>query len=170
MIRTALLIAATCVVLPQGCSGSKDGAKSEAPVHAAWLTSWDEAVAESKKTGKPILVDFTGKDPTGEYWCGPCKEMRLRIFDTKVFKEWSDEHVVLLEVEIPNPQNRSVEPTAQNKQLMEKYEVFGLPTVLFLKADGSKIGTGHFSGETASEWIGNYERLAKKTVAEKPAP
>ncbi len=43
-----------------------------------WLTSWDEAAKQSKKSGKPILIDFTGSD-----WCGWCIKLKKEVFDTR---------------------------------------------------------------------------------------
>ena len=37
-----------------------------------WLVNVDEAYAISKKTGKPILANFTGSD-----WCGWCKRLTV---------------------------------------------------------------------------------------------
>ena len=40
-----------------------------------WLVDVDEAYAESQKTGKPILANFTGSD-----WCGWCKRLTKSVF------------------------------------------------------------------------------------------
>ena len=56
-----------------------------------WLDSFDEAIKESKKTGKPILANFTGSD-----WCGWCIRLDKEVFSKSEFKEWADKNVVLL--------------------------------------------------------------------------
>lgn len=46
-----------------------------------WLTDFDEALAESKKTGKPVLAMFSAS------WCGPCKMMIATVYPTKDAKK-----------------------------------------------------------------------------------
>jgi len=77
-----------------------------------WLTSWDAAAKQSKATGRPILMDFTGSD-----WCIWCKRLKSEVFDTDEFKKWASQKVVLLEVDFPQsvPQLASVK--AQNAKL-----------------------------------------------------
>lgn len=45
--------------------------------HEGWLVSIDEAFTLSKKTGKPIMANFTGSD-----WCGWCKRLSAAVFFT----------------------------------------------------------------------------------------
>ena len=48
---------------------------------AGWHTTWDAAAKESKSTGKPILMDFTGSD-----WCGWCIKLNDEVFKHDPFK------------------------------------------------------------------------------------
>ena len=43
-----------------------------APTQASeeWLTNYDEALAESTRSGKPVFVLFTGSD-----WCPHCRTL-----------------------------------------------------------------------------------------------
>ena len=50
-------------------SQTKEEYKAE---NEGWLVKIEDAYAESKKTGKPILANFTGSD-----WCGWCKSCLL---------------------------------------------------------------------------------------------
>ena len=61
-----------------------------------WLVNLDEAYNLSKKTGKPIMANFTGSD-----WCGWCKRLSAAVFQKPEFKQWADENVVLLELDFP---------------------------------------------------------------------
>lgn len=100
-----------------------------------WLTSWDEAAKQSRASGKPIMMDFTGSD-----WCGWCMKLKAEVFDTDYFKRWAAEKVVLLEVDFPQNTELPEGQQAQNDALAEKYGIQGFPTIVFASADGEKLG------------------------------
>lgn len=117
-----------------------------------WQTSWDKAAAESKKTGHPILMDFTGSD-----WCIWCKRLKAEVFETSEFKEWAKKNVVLLEVDFPS--NKPV--PAGNKELSEKYEIEGYPTIIFADANGKKLGQCGYEKGGPKGWLPVAEKALK---------
>lgn len=127
-------------------------------VHAAgdgWLTSFEEAQKASKKTGYPILADFTGSD-----WCPPCKLLEKEIFSSDVFKKWAPKHVVLLKLDFPRTKPQPAALQAKNRALSNKYAVEAFPTVLFMKADGKEIRRiSGYSSLGPSFWTKNAEIL-----------
>lgn len=89
-----------------------------------WLVDVEEAYQLSKKTGKPIMANFTGSD-----WCGWCKKLTRDVFVTDTFKKWADNNVILLELDFPR---RKVIPDnikAQNQALGNAMKVTGYPTI-----------------------------------------
>ena len=102
---------------------------------SGWYTDWDKASAESKKTGKPILIDFTGSD-----WCGWCIKLKKEVFDTPSFKKWANEKVVLLELDFPRSKPQPEAEKAKNKKLAQKYAIEGFPTIIFSNAKGDVLG------------------------------
>jgi protein disulfide-isomerase len=131
-----------------------------AGAHAAtgdWLTSYDEAVKQAKKTGKPILADFTGSD-----WCGWCIKLHKEVFNTPEFKKWADKSVVLLELDYPQ---RTPQPAAvrrQNQEMLKRYPyIEGYPTILFLKSDGKAFGKFGYDVGGPVHWTQMADRLIK---------
>jgi thioredoxin-related protein len=109
---------------------------------AGWHTTWDAAAKESKTSGKPILIDFTGSD-----WCGWCVKLKKEVFDTSEFKSWAKDNVVLLELDFPRGKAQSAKEKADNKELAQKYEVKGFPTIIFADTKGEVLGRyGYDSG------------------------
>ena len=102
----------------------------EAPASAVnWRTGFDAALAESARTGKPVLVDFTAS------WCPPCKVMKQEVWpDAHVARAAKDGYVPLL-VDVDDPQNAAV---------AERYAIRGIPTVLVLDAEGKVLRTGAY--------------------------
>jgi protein disulfide-isomerase len=89
----------------------------------------ESALAESAKTGKPILVDFTAS------WCPPCKVMKHEVWpDAQVAKAANDGYVPLL-VDVDDPRNAAV---------AERYGIRGIPTVLVLDGKGKVLRTGAY--------------------------
>ena len=77
-------------LLPRGSESSR--LLEHAPL-SIWHDSYESAIEESQKTGKPILADFTGSD-----WCHWCVKLKTDVFETETFQNWAQDNVVLLEL------------------------------------------------------------------------
>ena len=95
-----------------------------------WLVNLDEAYEISKKTGKPILANFTGSD-----WCGWCKRLSANVFVHDEFKQWASENVVLLELDFPRRTQIPPKYRAQNASLQRAFGVRGFPTIWVFNLD-----------------------------------
>jgi len=123
-----------------------------------WMTSWDEAAKESAKTGKPILMDFTGSD-----WCIWCQRLKKEVFDTPEFAAWATRHVVLLELDFPRGSPQSEALKKQNSDLQQKYNVQGFPSVIFVDAKGEVRGEYGYDAGGPAVWLKNAEaKLTRK--------
>jgi protein disulfide-isomerase len=122
----------------------------------AWSERASEALALAKRTGLPVLADFTGSD-----WCFACKQLKLEVFDTKEFKDWATTHVVLLEVDFPSGHEQPAELAAQNAELAKRFSIEGFPTVLALDGDGRRLGAlvGYAPGTGPTVWIAQFAKL-----------
>ncbi|HBP19889.1 MAG TPA: hypothetical protein DEA08_19125 [Planctomycetes bacterium] len=119
-----------------------------------WTTSWQEAVAESKASGKVILADFTGSD-----WCGWCKRLHAEVFNTREFVAWAKERVILLELDFPSRKKQPDELKTQNEELQKRYGIEGFPTVLLLDAEGKILGRSGYLPGGPKAWIKNAVEL-----------
>lgn len=122
-----------------------------------WLTDHAKAVALSKKTGKPILANFTGSD-----WCGWCIKLHKEVFGTKEFKDWASKNVVLLELDYPRSKKQTEAMKKQNTGLARKYEIRGFPTVLFLKPDGTILGRSGYMDGGPKPWVNSAGAMIAK--------
>ena len=95
-----------------------------------WLVDLDEAYTQSKKTGKPIMANFTGSD-----WCGWCKRLTASVFSQDEFQKWAKENVILLELDFPRRSQPPVEIQQQNAGLQKAFRVQGFPTVWVFDLD-----------------------------------
>lgn len=89
-----------------------------------WLVNLDEAYALSRKTGKPIMANFTGSD-----WCGWCKKLTASVFSQPEFKAWAEKNVILLELDFPRRKTLPENIRVQNSNLQQAFQVGGYPTV-----------------------------------------
>ncbi|HFC01299.1 MAG TPA: thioredoxin family protein [Phaeodactylibacter sp.] len=126
-----------------------------------WLVSIDEAYKLSKKTGKPILANFTGSD-----WCGWCKRLTKSVFAKESFKKWADKNVVLLELDFPRRKTLPKEIRQQNYQLQQVFKVSGYPTIWVFKLDKDDKGQFQIEGlgktgyrKTVKEFTHDVDRM-----------
>lgn len=107
-----------------------------------WVTDFEAAKAEAEKSGKDLLVDFTGSD-----WCGWCVKLNKEVFQHDEFKNGVKDTFVLVELDFPRKKEIDPELKKQNKALAEEYAVRGYPTILLCDASGRPYAkTGYRKG------------------------
>ena len=93
-------------------------------------TELQQALAENNK---PLVMLDLYAD-----WCVACKEFEKETFsDPSVQKAFGD--MLLLQVDM-------TKNSEENRALMTKYKVLGLPTILFFNRDGKEIEGGRVNG------------------------
>jgi thioredoxin:protein disulfide reductase len=90
-----------------------------------WSPYSDTALTAATSSGKPVMIDFYAD------WCAACVEL-----DEKTF---SDARVAaaLQNFKLFKADNTKASPALQ--AVMERFEIKGLPTVVFLGADGQEV-------------------------------
>jgi thiol:disulfide interchange protein DsbD len=112
------------------------GSAEESPV--SWR-HYDEALLENAVSeNMPVIIDFYAD------WCIPCKELDKATFSHPEFVNLS-EKLVPVKADLTHSGNSRV------KAIKEKYEVVGVPTVVFLDRDGSEREELRFTGFVPAE-------------------
>jgi len=93
----------------------------------AWATSIHEAKAIAKEKQSIILVDFWAT------WCISCKRMEMELFHSEKFKNLVKKYnITLARIDM-------TEPNLEKKELAQKYQVRGLPTITIINSKGDLL-------------------------------
>ncbi|HSP45245.1 MAG TPA: thioredoxin family protein, partial [Chthoniobacterales bacterium] len=97
--------------------------------------------------------------------CGPCIELRKRVFSRPDFSAYAEKNLVLVEIDYPQRKQQSGELKQQNEKLSRQYGIDekGFPTVVLLDPEGKVVRefTG-YDGETTAGLIAWIEGKTKK--------
>ncbi len=129
-----------------------------------WEVNINKAIQTSNKTGKPMLLFFTGSD-----WCGWCIKLQNEVLKTPEFATWANKNVVLVELDFPRRTEQVEEIRKQNFELQKTFEVQGYPTVWITNATKKEgkisfeqLGyTGYVAGGP-SAWLAGANEILKK--------
>jgi thioredoxin:protein disulfide reductase len=95
------------------------------PVTIPWIHYSGQPVSQWTAAGKPVFMDFYAD------WCAPCKQLERETFsDPKVqeaFKAFS-----LIKIDCTKPDEAT-------RAFMNQFKVSGMPTLIFLQADGREL-------------------------------
>jgi thioredoxin 1 len=86
--------------------------------------TFDEALAEAKKTNKLIFLDAYAE------WCGPCKYMANNTFKDKDVAALFNKHFINLKIDMEKGEGPS---------LAQRYQVRAYPTLFFINSRGEVV-------------------------------
>lgn len=97
-----------------------DGMVGEALIK--WTPYSEAVVAQAKADGQPVILDFFAE------WCAACHELEEKTYTNPEFVELSKQFK-LVKID-------ATEDLPEVKQILEKYKIKGLPTVIFINKKG----------------------------------
>lgn len=125
-----------------------------------WTSDYQEAVKLSKKTDKPILMNFTGSD-----WCGWCIRLKNEVFSKEEFVKYADENLILLELDFPKRKAISAELKLQNSELAKKHGVRGFPTIVMINGNEEVLFKGGYKAGGPIPYVETLKNAASKEAS-----
>jgi thioredoxin:protein disulfide reductase len=93
----------------------------------SWQPYSEEVLAAARRRHKPVIMDFTAT------WCSPCRELEEITFHHPEIVKKTAQEFVMVRVDL----TKKGDP--QYARLVQEYKVKGVPTVVFLDAQGREI-------------------------------
>ena len=122
-------------VISQESSVELADLQEDKEVYLNWELTYKNALKRAKKEKKPVMIYFTGSD-----WCTPCQVLDEQLFHTEKFKIFSDDNLILLEVDSPRRVDLlEQKKLSENLYLKKKYKVKSFPTLVFVNHRGRKV-------------------------------
>ncbi|QDK44196.1 thiol:disulfide interchange protein [Bdellovibrio sp. ZAP7] len=113
-----------------------------------WQPYTDEALAKAVKEGRPVIIDFWAE------WCAACHELAENTFTDPRVRAMGGNFVLL--------KYDATKESAALKVLKKKYNIQGLPTVIFYNAKGVWIdGLTLTQFENAEKFLQRMEKASK---------
>lgn len=91
-----------------------------------WADYSDEALREAARLKRPVVIDFYAA------WCAPCRELDESTFHDPAVVKMAQDGFVMIKVDVTKGGNPI------HERLLQEYGVKGVPTVVFINADGEE--------------------------------
>jgi len=130
-LKIKLLKLLMAVIISIGILTMLSGEKVEAD-NIKWVKDYDEGMRVATQNRMPVIIDFYAN------WCAACKEIKKKtLTDRDIQKE--SERFVMIMIDATNPDDRITE-------LEKRYNVQGLPAIIFLNSQQKEIESLRVTG------------------------
>ena len=129
----AWLVAAAVILASPG--GPFRGGAESAGIE--WEEFSDGKVTEAKSAGMPVMIDFSAD------WCIPCHELEEKCFP--------DERVVETAAKFVTLKVDMTRIGEKQKKLKKRFDIRGVPTIIFIGTDGEEIKDIRVTGYVESD-------------------
>ncbi len=148
-LLVALMATYGFILPPLQLSSGAAGVEAQGP-HIEWMDDEAAAVAQAKAENKPLVIDFTAE------WCAACQELEhITYQDPRVIERSKSFIPVMLDA--TDAKDETV------KALQDKYEVVGLPTVVFVLPDGTTMDDLKVTGFVgADDFLGRMDEALER--------
>lgn len=136
--------------IPRGALLAGSGGQASTP-HLAFepvrsVTDLEMTLAEARSTGTPVMLDFTAE------WCVSCKEMERYTFPDPDVQQ-ALEPYRLLQADV-------TENNEADKALLQRFGIFGPPTIAFFDSNGEEQKAFRLVGFVPPEEFSEHVRRA----------
>ena len=121
---------------PQGGAGQQQQSTTGQFSIVVDQAELDQALAAAKANNQYVLLDLYAE------WCVACKEFEMLTFPADAVQPYMQQ-MVLLKIDVTRM-------TRADQQLLDKYQVLGLPTLLFFDPNGEEMTQSRVTGFMAA--------------------
>lgn len=118
-----------------------------------WREGYDAALADAKRSGKPVVLDFTAE------WCGACKVLDKQAFADPGVSRTLTSDFVAVRVDCD-----------REREVAERFGVRKLPTLIVVSPDGVELArrTGSAGAAEIAQWLNPLKSRAARPPAADP--
>lgn len=114
--------------------------KSDKKQPGYWKGYSQQALNEAFSHHQPVILDFFAQ------WCPGCHELDRRVFSVPAIQAQLSQ-VTALRVDATNINSSSVQ------EVIDRYQVVGIPTVVFLDGEGHEIKSARIEGVVSLKYF-----------------
>jgi len=119
-----------------------------------WETDFNLASSSAERSGKYMLLYFSGSD-----WCGWCKKLDSQVFSKQEFKRYAHKNLICVQLDFPRKKSQSKKLKKQNQELAMKYSVRGYPTVFILSPQGEVLERSNYKDGGAKKYVEDLQQV-----------